>query len=108
MQQRYRGNGMSRRISFRVALATALGLWSFGGQAQDFPNRQITIIVGVAPGGITDVTTRIYADVVARSVNQRIIIDNRPVAGGAVAATAVQNAAPDGYTLLSFPVSQFA
>jgi tripartite-type tricarboxylate transporter receptor subunit TctC len=68
--------------------------------AQDFPSRPITIIVGIAPGGIGDVTTRIYADVVSKSLNQKLVVENRPVGGGTVAAVAVQNAAPDGYTLL--------
>ncbi len=77
-------------------------------QAQDFPNRQITIVVGVAPGGITDTTTRIYADVVSKGFGQNVVIENRPVAGGAVAAATVQNAAPDGHTLLSVVGSQFA
>ncbi len=62
-------------------------------QAQDFPARPITIIVGVAPGGITDVSTRIYADAVMKSTGQKIVVENRPVGGGTVAAVAVQNAA---------------
>src|SRR5262249_27485300 len=66
---------------------------------QDYPNRQITILVGIAAGGITDVTTRQYAAVVSKNIDQNIIIENRPVAGGAVAAASVQGAAPDGYTL---------
>jgi tripartite-type tricarboxylate transporter receptor subunit TctC len=69
--------------------------------AQEFPARPISIIVGVAPGGITDVSTRIYADAVARSIGQKIVVENRPVGGGTVAAVAVQNAPPDGYTLLT-------
>jgi tripartite-type tricarboxylate transporter receptor subunit TctC len=77
-------------------------------QAQDYPIRPITILVGLAPGGITDVTTRLYAEVVSRHIGQRIVIDNRPTAAGAVAAAAVQNAAPDGYTLLVFSGSQHA
>jgi tripartite-type tricarboxylate transporter receptor subunit TctC len=78
------------------------------GHAQDFPNRTITIVVGVAPGGVTDVTTRQYAEVVSKNTGQPIVIENRPVAGGAVAAAAVQNARPDGYTLLTAVGSQFA
>ena len=89
-------------------VAASILLCPARGQAQDFPNRQITILVGVAPGGVTDVTTRTYADVVSRSIGQRIVIENCPVAGGAVAAAAVQNAAPDGYTLLTVVGSQFA
>lgn len=81
------------------------------GQAQNFPTRAITIVVGVAPGGVTDVTTRQYAEVVSKrskSIGQPIIIENRPVGGGAVAAAGVQNARPDGYTLLTVVGSQFA
>src|SRR5262245_6597398 len=77
-------------------------------QAQDFPARPITIIVGVAPGGITDVSTRVYADAVAKSTGQKIVVENRPVGGGTVAAVAVQNAAPDGYTLLTITGSAHA
>jgi tripartite-type tricarboxylate transporter receptor subunit TctC len=76
--------------------------------AQAYPARPITVIVGLAPGGITDVTARLYAEVVSRSIGQRIVIDNRPTAAGAVAAVAVQNAPPDGYTLLIFSGSQHA
>jgi tripartite-type tricarboxylate transporter receptor subunit TctC len=76
--------------------------------AQDFPARPITIMVGLAPGGITDVTARLYAEAVSASIGQRILIENRQGAGGAVAAAAVQNAAPDGYTLLVFSGSQHA
>lgn len=88
-----------------VAIALALhGI--IGARADEYPNRPITIIVGIAAGGITDVTTRIYAEYVSRNIGQRMVIDNRPVGGGAVAAVAVQNALPDGYTLLAFSGSQ--
>src|ERR1700737_5090394 len=80
---------------------------SYSAWAQDYPNRQITIMVGIAAGGITDVTTRQYAAVVSKNMDQNIIVENRPVAGGAVAAAAVQNAALDGYTLLSVVGRQF-
>ena len=85
-----------------VALTVSGPAWG-----QDYPNRQITILVGIAAGGITDVTTRQYAAVVSKNIDQNIIIENRPVAGGAVAAASVQGAAPDGYTLLSVVGSQF-
>ena len=74
---------------------------------QDYPNRQIIILVGIAAGGITDVTTRQYAAVLSKNMDQNIIVENRPIAGGAIAAAAVQSAAPDGYTLLSVVGSQF-
>ena len=93
--------------SLRLALALALpGLTA--ARAQDFPSKPITIMVGLAAGGITDVTARLYAEAVSKSIGQRIIIENRQGAGGAVAAAAVQNATPDGYTLLVFSGSQHA
>ncbi len=77
-------------------------------QADEFPSKPLTIMVGLAPGGITDVTARLYAEVVSRNVGQRITIENRPAAASALAAAAVQNATPDGYTLLIFSGSQHA
>lgn len=77
-------------------------------RAEDFPTRPITIVVGVSAGGVTDVTTRQYADAVSHSIGQTLVVENRPVAGGAVAATGVQHARPDGYTLLMVVGSQFA
>ena len=78
----------------RLVVAAAVAVcWSVvPARAQDFPTRPISIIVGVAPGGITDVSTRIYADAVAKSIGQKIVVENRPVGGGTVAAVAVQNA----------------
>src|SRR5687767_1731012 len=75
---------------------------------QDYPARPITIIVGLAAGGITDTTARLYAEAVAKITGQRVTVENRTGAGGGVAAAAVQNAAPDGHTLLVFSGSQHA
>jgi tripartite-type tricarboxylate transporter receptor subunit TctC len=97
---------MIRHSLIWCGLAAALAV-SAPARGQDYPNRQIMILVGIAAGGITDVTTRQYAAVLSKNMDQNIIIENRPVAGGAVAAAAVQSAAPDGYTLLSVVGSQF-
>ena len=77
-------------------------------QAQDYPNRPITLLVGLAAGGITDITARLYAEAASKIGGQRITVENRTGAGGGVAAAAVQNAPPDGYTLLVFSGSQHA
>lgn len=77
-------------------------------RAQEYPSRTITIIVGLAAGGVSDLMTRFYADVVSKKIDQKIVIENRPQGSGAVAAMALQNAAPDGYTLLVFPIAQHA
>ena len=99
---------MIRHASIGLAFTAALAMAGFGAWAQEFPNRSIAILIGLAAGGITDVTTRQYAEFVSKSIGQTIVIENRPGAGGAIAAAAVQNAQADGYTLLSVVGSQFA
>ena len=99
---------MPRKTALCFILTSLALLAAAPAAAQDFPNRPITIMVGLAPGGITDVTTRLCAEVVARSIGQRIVVENRTGAGGGVAAAVVQNAAPDGHTLLVFSGSQHA
>jgi tripartite-type tricarboxylate transporter receptor subunit TctC len=88
------------------AAAAAIAFAGSAARAQDFPNRPITIVVGLAPGGITDVTARIYADALSKGIGQRVVVENRQGAGGAVGAAAVQNATPDGHTVLIFSGSQ--
>lgn len=74
--------------------------------AEQFPSRPITIVMGALSGGITDVITRLYAPIVSKALGQPIRIDNRPSEAGTIAAIAVKNAAPDGYTLLVFSGAQ--
>jgi tripartite-type tricarboxylate transporter receptor subunit TctC len=76
--------------------------------AQDYASHPITIVMGMSAGGIADVTTRLYANAVSKELGQPIRIDNRPTEGGTTAAAAVQNAAPDGYTLLVISGAQHA
>jgi tripartite-type tricarboxylate transporter receptor subunit TctC len=99
---------MTRHAATTIAYTAALAMAAFAAPAQEFPNRSIAILIGLAPGGITDVTTRQYAELVSKNIGQTIVIENRPGAGGAIAAAAVQNAQADGYTLLSVVGSQFA
>jgi tripartite-type tricarboxylate transporter receptor subunit TctC len=91
-----------------LQLALAFVMLGGGALAQDFPSRPITIIVGNAAGGIADVTTRIYAEVMSKNLGQKIVIENRPAGQGAVAAVATQNATPDGHTLLTITGSAHA
>jgi tripartite-type tricarboxylate transporter receptor subunit TctC len=103
------GIDMTRRIVRRLVLAgAALSLLAAPAPAQDYPNKPITLLVGLAAGGITDITARLYAEAASKISGQRITVENRTGAGGGVAAAAVQNAPPDGYTLLVFSGSQHA
>jgi len=79
-----------------AALSVTLSL---GVQAQDYPKKLITIMVPFGPGGVADLTVRLVAQKMAKSMGQPIVIENRPSAGGIVAANAVAKARPDGYTL---------
>src|SRR5579862_8203486 len=90
------GSGLGSVVTALAAIS--LGLVA-AVQAQDFPQRPITFVVGLGAGGGQDINSRIYADAMSRALGQRIVVDNKTGAGGGVAASYVQNAAPDGYTL---------
>ncbi len=66
----------------------------------EFPSRAITMLVPFAAGGSSDVVMRLLSAKVSEAVKQTIVIDNRPGGGGNVAAMALKNASPDGYTLM--------
>lgn len=94
---------------FSVTVAAlSLASMQVPAQAQDYPNRPITILVGLAAGGVSDVMARLYAQNVSQILGQNVIVENRPAASGAVAAAGLQKAAPDGYTLLLFSGAQHA
>ena len=65
-----------------------------------YPEAPISIVVSFAPGGATDITARILSVAMNKGVGQQLLVDNRPGAGGAVAAGYVKAAKPNGYTLM--------
>ena len=88
-------------LSRRTALSLLLTLpFATSASAQSYPDRPIRMIVPFAPGGITDVSARLIAQMMSVSVKQSIVIENRAGGGGTIGATAVARAEPDGYTLL--------
>jgi tripartite-type tricarboxylate transporter receptor subunit TctC len=92
--------GRSRVVGKRMLLTAiaAVGLTALAA-AQSYPERPIRLIVPFPPGGPTDFMARLIAQHLSANVGQ-VIIDNRPGAGGTIAAKVVANADPDGYTLL--------
>jgi tripartite-type tricarboxylate transporter receptor subunit TctC len=79
-----------------AAAASALGRPAL---AQDnWPTRTIRIVVTFPPGGSSDIIARVLAEVLSQKLPQRVIVDNRPGAGGTLAALHVSQQPPDGYT----------
>jgi tripartite-type tricarboxylate transporter receptor subunit TctC len=69
-------------------------------KAEGYPSRPIKLLVGAPPGGTTDTVARAIAEPMASALGQPIIVENRPGAGGNLAADAVAKSTPDGHTLL--------
>ena len=90
---------MSRWRMTVVAL-TALVTMFPAARAEDYPTRNVTILVPFAPGGGTDLLARAYAQVLEREYGKSFVIENRPGGGTTIAATTTANATPDGYTLM--------
>lgn len=68
--------------------------------ADAYPSKPIKLVIGFGAGGITDVSGRVVAQALSEELGQQVVIDNRPGAGGGIAAAAVAQAPADGYTLL--------
>src|SRR3954453_3117231 len=85
----------------KAGLAGILLLVSLGAAGEDFPSKPVRIMVGFTPGGGPDFTARQVAQKLGELWKQQVIVENRPGAGGTLAAAQVARAAPDGYTLLS-------
>lgn len=87
-----------------VAVALVLApVW-----AQSYPIRPPRLVVPFPPGGATDTLARLVGEELGKRLGQPVVIENRPGAGGNLAAQFVARAAPDGYTLLMAPTSIYA
>jgi tripartite-type tricarboxylate transporter receptor subunit TctC len=89
-------------------MRTSIGLLALSMPAvafaqQDFPAKPIRIVVGVAPGGATDILARVLANKLGENVRQQVIVDNRPGANHIIGGQFTQKSAPDGYTVQVIP-----
>ena len=87
------------RLVAGCALAPAIVLAQTGGPAQNYPNRQIRVIVPYAPGGISDLLARTIGQKLNEAWGQPVVIENRPGAGTNLAAALAAKSPPDGYVL---------
>ena len=83
-----------------LCAAAVLGISASLAHAQNFPNRPITLVIPFAPGGSTSIVGRGVADKMGELLGEKVVVDNRPGAGGTVGTKAVAKSDPDGYTLL--------
>ncbi|KAG1434780.1 hypothetical protein G6F56_014193 [Rhizopus delemar] len=87
-----------RRLAAALALATAAPVWavSAAAQAQDaaYPSKPVTILVGFPPGTATDTVARMLSERLAPRLGQQLIVENKPGAGGAIAAGGGARAPP--------------
>jgi tripartite-type tricarboxylate transporter receptor subunit TctC len=91
---------MTTRFARLACAAALLALSVSSATAQNYPARQITLVVPFAPGGPADFLGRLIGLKMGEDLGQQVVIDNRPGANTIIGAQAVAKAAPDGYTLL--------
>jgi len=89
-------------ISSAVAAVASLGLALFAthASAQSFPSKPVKLIVPFSPGSGTDIAARAVGEVLSRGLGQTVVVENRPGAGGTIAAGAVAKGEADGHTIL--------
>jgi tripartite-type tricarboxylate transporter receptor subunit TctC len=88
-----------RALTFAVAAAAAL-LAAVPTQAQQYPQRPITMIVPFAAGGPTDVLARVLGQHMSQTLGQSVVVEDVTGAGGTIGSARAAKAAPDGYTLV--------
>jgi tripartite-type tricarboxylate transporter receptor subunit TctC len=100
---------LKRRMALGLVLMATSAL-VFGGeaQAQEFPDRSVTLVVPFAAGGSTDVVARIIGQKMSDDLGQQVIVENVAGAGGNLGADRVARAEPDGYTILMGTVATHA
>jgi tripartite-type tricarboxylate transporter receptor subunit TctC len=91
---------MPSRNKWICAAVIILGLIAPAAHAQNYPARAITLVIPFAPGGSTSIVGRAIADKMSELLGEKVVVDNRPGAGGTVGTKAVAKSEPDGYTLL--------
>lgn len=97
---------MKLNLRYLVAIVCAAVLAVVGtADAQNYPTRRITVVVGFSAGGFTDSVARIVAEHIGKKLGQTVIVENRGGAASNIAARAVASAPADGYTILASTTS---
>ena len=91
---------ITRKQFTTLALAAAALAAAGGAAAQNYPTKPVTMVVPTAAGGTTDLSARMVAQALGPVLGQSVVVDNKGGGNGAIAASIVKRAEPDGYTLL--------
>ena len=94
-----------RKFLHLAAGAAAMPAFSRSASALDYPTRPVRIVVGFAPGGATDIAARLIGQWLSDRLGQPFAVENRPGASTNVAAEVVVHSPPDGYTLMTFSIT---
>jgi tripartite-type tricarboxylate transporter receptor subunit TctC len=93
-----------RAIRFLSTVAGLLGLWLLAlnpaAGADKYPSRPVHFVVGFTAGGPNDIVARILGEWLSDYLGQQFVVENRAGSGGMIAANAVINSPPDGYTIM--------
>lgn len=98
---------MNDRRDFLMAAGAIAAAASLPALAQAFPTRAVTLYCAFPAGGPTDQVFRAFAEAASRTLGQSVVVENKPGAGGTLAALSMRNARPDGYTLAQMPMGMF-
>lgn len=93
-------NGMFLLVYSFVALCLIeMSPALFHASASEYPDKGISVIICVPPGGNTDMGARMLTEAMQKELNQSVIVVNKPGAAGTIGGYALASAKPDGYTL---------
>lgn len=98
---------MKRRTLLAVTAASIAALATPTISQTSWPERPVRILVSFPPGGSSDLVARLLSEKLSSSLGQQFVVENKPGAAGTVAATALQEAAPDGYTYMLSNLTPF-
>jgi tripartite-type tricarboxylate transporter receptor subunit TctC len=96
--QQKRGGSLRSLLKAAAVAAATFGI-CLGAFAEDYPSRQITLVVPYPPGGGVDAMARVVAEKLSVSLGQQVVVDNRAGGSGLVGTRSFIKSAPDGYTL---------
>ncbi|MEW6265071.1 MAG: tripartite tricarboxylate transporter substrate binding protein [Thermodesulfobacteriota bacterium] len=96
---------MKKKLSFLVVVFGLIIMNPLSVLAGEFPEKEISFLVGFAPGGSTDTTVRLVATASSKKLGQAVVVVNKPGAGGALALSTLATSKADGYTIGNFNIS---